>query len=57
MRQADWMGPLQKKPDGTERPIEYWTRVTSKAQGAYITTQQECFNMTLAVLLLWPYLE
>lgn len=49
----------QKQLKGTNKPIEYWycSPLLNNVEWAYETTQWECLEIVLAVLLLWPYLE
>lgn len=48
---------LQKKPDGTNRPIWYWSRPWNDTEKAYDTTPRECLAVVWAALLLLLYFE
>lgn len=48
--------PLQKQPDGTTKPDEYWSRSLPKAEQSYDTTQREYLAIVWSVLMLRPYL-
>ena len=48
---------LQTQPDGTDRPLGYWSRSLSSAERNYDTTERECLAVVWSVLLLRPYLE
>lgn len=45
MRQADWLGPTQKQPGGTDSSIKYWYRSLNNGKGAYDMTNCECNSM------------
>ena len=47
---------LQTQPDGTDRPLGYWSRSLSSAERNYDTTERECLAVVWSVLLLRPYL-
>lgn len=48
---------LLQQPDGTSKPIEYWSRSLTDAECECDTTQRELFAIFWAVLLLCLYLE
>jgi RNase H-like domain found in reverse transcriptase/Reverse transcriptase (RNA-dependent DNA polymerase) len=48
---------LQEQPDGTQKPIGYWSRGLTSAEKYYSTTEKECLEIVWATLHLRPYLE
>jgi RNase H-like domain found in reverse transcriptase len=48
---------LQEQPDGTKKPIGYWSRGLTSAEKNYSTTEKECLAIVWAILHLRPYLE
>jgi RNase H-like domain found in reverse transcriptase len=48
---------LQEQPDGTQKPIGYWSRGLTSAEKIYSTTEKECLEIVWAILHWRPYLE
>jgi RNase H-like domain found in reverse transcriptase len=48
---------LQEQPDGTQKPIGYWSRGLTSTEKNYSTTEKECLEIVWAILHLRPYLE
>jgi RNase H-like domain found in reverse transcriptase len=48
---------LQDQPDGTPRPIGYWSRGLTSAEKNYSTTEKECLEIVWTILHLLQYLE
>ena len=48
---------MQIYPDGTSRPIGFWSRSLTPAEKNYSTGERECIAIVWAVQLLRPYLE
>lgn len=48
---------LQKRPNGHDTPICYWSRSVTDAESSYDATHGECFAVVWAILLLLPYIE
>lgn len=48
---------LQEQPEGTERPIEYWSRGLNGDELGYGTTYREYLAVLWAILILRPYFE
>jgi RNase H-like domain found in reverse transcriptase len=47
---------LQEQPDGTQKPIGYWSRGLTSAEKNYSTTEKECLSIVWEILHLRPYL-
>lgn len=48
---------LQKKLNGTDKPVGYRSRLLNDVERAYGTAHRECLEVVWAVFLLRPYLE
>jgi RNase H-like domain found in reverse transcriptase len=48
---------LQSQPDGSQRPVGYWSRGLTSAEKKCSTTEKECLAILWAILHLRPYLE
>jgi RNase H-like domain found in reverse transcriptase len=48
---------LQEQPDGTQKPIGYWSRGLTSAEKNNSTTEKECLEIVWEILHLRPYLE
>jgi RNase H-like domain found in reverse transcriptase len=48
---------LQSQPDGSQRPVGYWSRRFTSAEKNYSTTEKECLAIVWEILHLRPYLE
>lgn len=47
----------EKQPEGSKRPIRYWSRTILKAEKEYETTQLEFIEVVCVLLLFRVYLE
>jgi RNase H-like domain found in reverse transcriptase len=48
---------LQSQPDGSQRPVGYWSRGLTSAEKNYSTAEKECLAIVWEILHLRPYLE
>jgi RNase H-like domain found in reverse transcriptase len=48
---------LQSQPDGSQRPVGYWSRRLTSREKNYSTTEKECLAIVWEILHLRPYLE
>lgn len=53
----NWCVLLQEQPDGTIKPVGYWSQYLTVAEQAYEKKQRECLAIDWSVLMLRPGLD
>lgn len=48
---------FRRKPEGTKRPIEYWSRTITEDESYHETNDREILAVFQAFLIFRPYLE